>query len=84
MGDSNVRERETRSRRAGSPVFDLVVSKLSRPLVRHGTVRRPLLMERLARGDRAPIVSVVAPPGYGKTTVLSQWAERNGQSFAWV
>jgi len=29
-------------------------------------------------------VSVVAPPGYGKTTVLSQWAERNGQSFAWV
>jgi LuxR family maltose regulon positive regulatory protein len=41
-------------------------------------------MERLARGDRRPIVSVVAPPGYGKTTVLSQWAERNGQSFAWV
>jgi len=27
---------------------------------------------------------VVAPSGYGKTTVLSQWAERNGQSFAWV
>ena len=29
-------------------------------------------------------MSVVAPSGYGKTTVLSQWAERNGQSFAWV
>ena len=41
-------------------------------------------MERLARGDRRPIVSVVAPPGYGKTTVLSQWAEHNGQAFAWV
>jgi LuxR family transcriptional regulator, maltose regulon positive regulatory protein len=27
---------------------------------------------------------VVAPPGYGKTTLLSQWAERNGQAFAWV
>ena len=27
---------------------------------------------------------MVAPSGYGKTTVLSQWAERNGQSFAWV
>jgi LuxR family transcriptional regulator, maltose regulon positive regulatory protein len=27
---------------------------------------------------------VVAPAGYGKTTLLSQWAERNGQSFAWV
>jgi LuxR family maltose regulon positive regulatory protein len=42
------------------------------------------LIERLAGGDRCPIVSVVAPPGYGKTTLLSQWAERNGQFFAWV
>ena len=23
-------------------------------------------------------------PAYGKTTLLSQWAERNGQAFAWV
>ena len=79
-----LREREGRAVRAGGPVFDLIASKLRRPLVRHGTVRRPLLVERLARGDRRPIVSVVAPPGYGKTTVLAQWAERNGQSFAWV
>ena len=26
----------------------------------------------------------VAPAGYGKTTLLAQWAERNGQAFAWV
>ncbi len=39
---------------------------------------------KMARGDLRPIVLVVAPPGYGKTTLLSQWAERNGQSFAWV
>ena len=25
-----------------------------------------------------------APAGYGKTTLLSQWAGRNGQAFAWV
>ncbi len=42
------------------------------------------MIERLARGEPRPIVSVVAPPGYGKTTLLSQWAERNGQAFAWV
>ena len=82
MGDSDVRELEDRSRGAGGPAFDLVVSKLRPPLVRHGTVPRSSLVERL--GDRRPIVSVVAPSGYGKTTVLSQWAERNGQSFAWV
>ena len=42
------------------------------------------MIERLARDDSRPIVSVVAPAGYGKTTLLSQWAERNGQAFAWV
>jgi LuxR family maltose regulon positive regulatory protein len=84
MGDSDVRQRDGRPRRAGGPVSDLFASKLRRPLMRPGTVRRSLLIERLARGDRCPIVSVVAPPGYGKTTLLSQWAERNGQAFAWV
>jgi LuxR family transcriptional regulator, maltose regulon positive regulatory protein len=66
------------------PVVDLFASKFHRPLVRPGTVRRSLLIERLARGDSRPIVSVVAPSGYGKTTVLSQWADLNGRAFAWV
>ena len=61
------------------PVFDLVAAKLLRPLVRPGTVGRPALIERLAR-DARPIVSVVAPAGYGKTTLLSQLAEHNGQA----
>jgi LuxR family transcriptional regulator, maltose regulon positive regulatory protein len=64
--------------------LDLLASKVRRPLVRPGTVSRPILIERLRDGDGYPIVSVVAPPGYGKTTLLAQWAERNGQSFAWV
>ena len=84
MGESDVRQRAGRSRRAGGPVLDLVASKLRRPLMRPGTVGRWPLIERLAGGDPRPIVSVVAPPGYGKTTLLSQWAERNGLSFAWV
>ena len=64
--------------------LDLLASKVRRPPVRPGTVARPFLIERLRGGDRHPIVSVVAPPGYGKTTLLAQWAERNGQAFAWV
>ena len=70
-------------RTTGLP-FELVVSKLRRPSVRPGTVRRSPLIELLARGDLRPVVSVVAPAGYGKTTLLAQWAERNGQAFAWV
>jgi LuxR family transcriptional regulator, maltose regulon positive regulatory protein len=84
MGPSGVRQRDGRPPGAGGPAFDLFAAKLRRPLIRAGTVRRLPLIERLAQGDPRPIVSVVAPPGYGKTTLLSQWAERNGQPFAWV
>src|SRR6516165_10673536 len=84
MSDTDVRQGGDRPPSAGRPAFDLVAAKLLRPLVRPGTIRRSSLIERLARGDPGPIVSVVAPAGYGKTTLLSQWAERNGQAFAWV
>jgi LuxR family transcriptional regulator, maltose regulon positive regulatory protein len=65
-------------------MFDLLSYKLHRVQTRPGTVRRTLLIERLARKDSGPVISVVAPAGYGKTTLLSQWAERNGQAIAWV
>ncbi len=81
---SDVRERAVRANRAGGPVLDLVAAKLLRPIARPGTVRRPALVDRLANRDAQRIVSLVAPPGYGKTTLLGQWAERNGQTFAWV
>jgi LuxR family transcriptional regulator, maltose regulon positive regulatory protein len=64
--------------------FDLLASKLRRPATRLGTVRRVSLIERLRRGDAHPVVSVVAPAGYGKTTLLSQWAERADMACAWV
>lgn len=35
-------------------------------------------------GAAEPVVSVLAPPGYGKTTLLTQWAERLGPDVAWV
>ncbi len=79
-----MREQAGQPSRADRPTFDLVASKLHRPPTRPGTVRRPALIERLARDESRPIVSVVAPPGYGKTILLSQWAERSGQAFAWA
>jgi LuxR family maltose regulon positive regulatory protein len=82
--DSNVRERLIPAQRSAEPGFDLIASKLRPPLVPFGTIRRPSLLEGLMRDDSRPIVSLVAPPGYGKTTLLAQWAERNSQAFAWV
>ena len=84
MGEIDGRQHAGQAYHGGGPAFDLVLSKLHRPTVRPGTIRRSSLIDRLARDDRQRIVSVVAPAGYGKTTLLAQWAERNGQAFAWV
>lgn len=43
-----------------------------------------MLLDRLLDDDAAPIVIVSAPPGYGKTILLTQWAERSCRPFAWV
>jgi LuxR family transcriptional regulator, maltose regulon positive regulatory protein len=64
--------------------LDLVASKLCPPAVGSGMVGRPGLVDRLAGEGCCRIVSVVAPPGYGKTTLLAQWAGRGGRAFAWV
>lgn len=55
-----------------------------RPRIRRGTVRRDRLVRGLARSSAAPLVIVRAPAGYGKTTLLSQWNERDGRPFAWI
>src|SRR5499433_2164559 len=84
MSVSGVRQRAGPSQGASRPVFDLATAKLLRPVVRPGTIPRSSFIERLCRDVARPVVSVVAPAGYGKTTLLSQWAERGGQAFAWV
>ena len=84
MSSSDVRQRVDRAQSASRSAFDLYTAKLLRPLVRPGTVSRPGLIERLVSHDARPIVSVVAPAGYGKTTLLSQWAEHSTQAVAWV
>jgi hypothetical protein len=66
------------------PAFELAESKLRAPVARTGIVPRAALIDRLARAHEPPVISVVAPPGYGKTTVLSQWAEHRQPRVAWV
>jgi len=63
--------------------FEILESKFHPPTARPGIVTRAALVSRLAAA-RAPIITVVAPPGYGKTTLLAQWAERIGPGVAWV
>ena len=66
------------------PPFRLSESKLHPPVVRPGTVARTLLLDRLIADDVPPVISVVAPAGYGKTTLLAQWAELKKPRLAWL
>ena len=50
----------------------------------HGSVPRTHLTSRLLERTNAPLVLIVAPAGFGKTTVLSEWADRDVRPFAWV
>jgi len=63
--------------------FELSESKFQPPAARPGIVARTGLVDRLATAQ-APVITVVAPPGYGKTTLMAQWAERIGPRVAWV
>ena len=66
------------------PGFALLESKLRRPAGRPGIMARPALVERLSSDVTPGVISVVAPAGYGKTTLLAQWAESWQQRVAWV
>ena len=45
-------------------------------------VARPRLVRRLA--EASSVALVVAPAGYGKTTLLRQWDEHDTRRFTWV
>lgn len=69
---------------APDPGFDLLESKLRPPRSPAGNVSRAALLELLARSRSRPLVLVSATAGYGKTTLLAQWAARSRRPFAWV
>ncbi len=63
--------------------FDLAEVKLAVPQTRPGVVAKADLIARL-RAASVPFLTVVAPAGYGKTTLLARWAEADPRPFAWV
>ncbi|WP_245863403.1 hypothetical protein [Candidatus Viridilinea mediisalina] len=65
----------------------LLPLKLVSPAPRSETLLRPDLQALLAEVRLRPATLVVAPAGYGKTTLMIQWVadlERTGATVAWV
>ncbi|HEY7068493.1 MAG TPA: LuxR C-terminal-related transcriptional regulator [Acidimicrobiales bacterium] len=74
------------ARSDSSPALALGLSeaKLRPPPARRGIVQRTVLLRWLVADRDAPVVAVVAPAGYGKTTLLAQWAEHHQPRSGWV
>ncbi|MGH8977169.1 MAG: hypothetical protein ACRDV7_03760, partial [Acidimicrobiia bacterium] len=66
------------------PGFALDETKLHAPELRTGIVRRAAIVERLVAPGGGSVVAVVAPAGYGKTTLLAQWSEHKQPRVAWL
>lgn len=63
-------------------LLPLVTAGRSAPVSREA-VRRERAISRCLEGE-ASFVLLCAPAGYGKTTVLSQWAEVDPRPFEWI
>jgi LuxR family transcriptional regulator, maltose regulon positive regulatory protein len=66
-------------------VFQPAIARLlAPPAAGRNAVGRRALMLRLAQASEASVVLLTAPAGYGKSTLLSQWAAAESRPFTWV
>jgi LuxR family transcriptional regulator, maltose regulon positive regulatory protein len=54
------------------------------PRLRTDTLRRERLLRRLAQTTHVPLALIVAPAGYGKTTLLSHWLQDDARPVVWL
>jgi len=62
----------------------LLATKLHVPRIHPGFVPRLRLVEALSAGLAQGLVLVCAPAGFGKTTLLADWARGDGRPVAWL
>jgi len=63
--------------------FPFLATKVSIPLLRSSLVPRPRLIQCLKAGIERKLVLVSAPAGFGKTTLLSDWAHQSNMPVTW-
>jgi LuxR family maltose regulon positive regulatory protein len=62
------------------PTENLLTTKLERPFVDTRIVRRDSLTSLLKASSEQRVTLVIAPPGYGKTTLLVEWLSTSNSS----
>lgn len=62
----------------------LIITKINIPSSGTALVHRPNALEKLNKSRTAKLTAIAAPPGSGKTTLVSEWARQCKRSVAWV
>jgi hypothetical protein len=62
----------------------VLATKLGLPRQRAGTVPRSRLSDRLAEATARELTLVCAPAGFGKTTLIADWARMARRPVAWL
>ena len=62
----------------------LIHTKLCLPFIRLSRVTRPRLQEQLLQGLRGPLTLIIAPAGFGKTTLAAACVTGHGMPVAWL
>ncbi|GIP26321.1 hypothetical protein J23TS9_14510 [Paenibacillus sp. J23TS9] len=62
----------------------LILTKLRIPQLLDQSVPRPHLLERMNQGVNRKATFIIAPAGYGKTTLVSDWVNQLDASIGWL
>ena len=62
----------------------VITTKLFQPSLRQHTVERKRLHDVLRLGCTLPLTLVVAPAGWGKSTLVAEWLAHDGITAGWV
>jgi LuxR family transcriptional regulator, maltose regulon positive regulatory protein len=63
---------------------ELLATKLNVPQPRPDQLRRPRLIDRLNQGMAQKLIMVCTPAGFGKTSLLADWAASTQWPVAWL
>ena len=62
----------------------VITTKLFRPSLRQQSIERKRLHDLLRQGQTLPLTLVVAPAGWGKSTIVADWLAQNAVTAGWV
>jgi LuxR family maltose regulon positive regulatory protein len=81
MAESSI---SSRDQAATDPRDDLLATKLTVPRIRSDRLTRSRLLEQLNHGMARELILVCTPAGFGKTTLLADWATSARCPVAWL